>query len=165
MKSPYKISKEIGVSPQAVYKKLDSQFIKQYATHIQRGSNGKYLLDVDAEMALKGLFDQVEQPVQQSIEQSVVQLVDQQLYNQLKDENNFLRKRIEDLEHYLETERLHNREQSSKVIDLANQLTELTRNNQILLGVEQGKSNSKLLIKDNSNKKRKWSFWFFNKDS
>ena len=166
MKSPYQIAKEIGVSPQAVYKKLTDDFNIQLNNHIQRTSSGRYLLDSVAEEFLKGLFNQDEQPVVQS----GIEHVEQLLFNQLHNENSFLRQRIEVLEQELKTEREHSREQIDKLSNLAAQLAELTRNNQILLGTEQSRTNPTLLIDnfsfkqdDEIFKKRKWTFWKKNK--
>lgn len=49
----------------------------------------------------------------------------------------------------MQIERQHSREQSDKIINLAEQLAELSRNNQILLGAEQQRMNPLLYIKDN----------------
>ena len=163
MKSPYQIAKEINVSPQAVYKKLTDEFNNQFNSHIQRTVKGKYLLDEVAEQALKNLFNQVVQPAQQQNIESVEQL----LLNQLNVENSFLRARIEALEEELKTERTHSREQTDKLSDLAAQLAELTRNNQILLGAEQSKTNPALLVggelpeqdEVKSKKKSMFAFW------
>ena len=163
MKSPYQIAKEIKVSPQAVYKKLTDEFNNQFNDHIQRTEKGKYLLDEVAEQALKELFNQVVQPVQQQ----TIEPVQQSLLNQLNTENSFLRARIEALEDELKTERTHSREQTDKLSDLAAQLAELTRNNQILLGAEQSKTNPALLMggelpePDETKQKKKsiFSFW------
>ncbi|MCL2593377.1 MAG: hypothetical protein FWD82_08455 [Defluviitaleaceae bacterium] len=142
MKSPYKISQEIGVSPQAVYKKLTNEFINKFNNHMQRKEKGKYLLDEVAEKALKELFNQIVQPVQQeNIEQ-----IQQPLLNQLNSENMFLKARIEMLEQELKTERAHGRTQADKLSDLATRISELTHNNQILLGAEQSKSSPMLLL-------------------
>ena len=142
MKSPYQIAKELNVSPQAVYKRITNEFINQFTNHMQRTEKGKYKLDIVAEQGLKDLFNQVVQPIQQqNIEQ-----VEQPLLNQLNSENSFLRSRVESLEEELKTERTHSREQMDKLSDLAAQLTELTRNNQVLLGAEQRRTNSALLI-------------------
>ena len=136
MKSPYKIAREIGVSPQAVYKRLTEEFINKLDNHIQRKENGKYLLDDVAERVLKELFNQVVQPVQQPN----IESVEQPLLNQLNNENSFLRQRVESLEQELKVEREHGREQADKLSNLATQLAELTRNNQILLGAEQSRN-------------------------
>jgi len=78
-----------------------------------------------------------------------VRTVEQQenpLLNQLNSENSFLRSRVEALEEELKTERTNSREQTDKLSDLAAQLAELTRNNQVLLGAEQSRTNPALLM-------------------
>ena len=163
MKSPYQIAKELNVSPQAVYKRMTSEFINQYSNHIQRTEKGKYKLDEVAEEGLKVLFNQIIQPVQQQN----IEPEEQPLLNQLNSENSFLRSRIEVLEEELKTERIHSREQTNKLSDLATQLTELTKNNQILLGAEQSRTNPALLAGSESSdpnkpqptKKRFWDIF------
>ena len=155
MKSPYQIAREIGVTPQAVYKKLTNEFTNSLKDHIQRLENGKYLLDETAERTLKLLFNQVEHKIEQSDNNQVGQ-IEQPLLNrlnsQLNSENSFLRTRVESLEEELKTERIHARQQSDKLSDLAAQLAELTRNNQILLGAEQSRTNPALLVDDESSR-------------
>jgi hypothetical protein len=90
MKTPYKIAKEIGVTPQAVYNKLTPEFTTLLSNHIQRNEKGKYSLDAVAEGKLKGLFNLLVQPIEQTIEP-----VEQALLNQLNSENAFLRKQVE----------------------------------------------------------------------
>jgi hypothetical protein len=165
VKSPYQIAKELKVSPQAVYKKLTDAFNNQFNNHIQRTEKGKYLLDEVAEQALKDMFNKLVQPVQQQN----IEPVEQPLLNQLNTENSFLRTRIEALEEELKTERNHSREQTDKLSDLAMQLAELTRNNQILLGAEQSKTNPVLLMGgeqpeiDEAKPKKKSIFAFWKK--
>jgi hypothetical protein len=143
MKTPYQIAKELKVSPQAVYKRLTDEFINQVGYHIQRTEKGRYLLDEFAEQKLKNLFGQVQQP---SLNQfDPLYKIEQSLLNQLHTENAFLRARVEGLEVELRTERAHSRGQTDKLSDLAAQLAELTRNNQILLGAEQSRTNPGLL--------------------
>jgi chromosome segregation ATPase len=124
MKSPYRIAQEIGVSPQAVYKRLTPEFIRQLNNHIKRNEKGKYLLDEEAEKAVKALFNAVEQLDQQTDEQP--------LLNQLNSENAFLRQRVEALEEELTTERTHSRAQSDKITELAAEMARLANNAQQL---------------------------------
>jgi len=144
MKSPYKIAKELNVSPQAVYKRMSEQFNNEFNNHIQRTTTGQYKLDDVAERALKALFNQVVEPVEDLVVEPVEQL-NESLLNQMNSENSFLRARVESLEEELKTERTHSREQADKLSDLAAQLAELTRNNQLLLGAEQSRTNPALL--------------------
>jgi hypothetical protein len=132
MKSPYKIAKELGVSPQAVYKRMTVEFNNQYADHIKRTQNGKYELDPVAEEFIKGLFNYVQQ---RDIE-PVVQPTIQPLLNQLNIENAFLRERIELLEGELTAERAHSRGQADKITELAENLAKLANNAQQLHGAE-----------------------------
>jgi len=64
-----------------------------------------------------------------------------QVLNDVKQVENeevlFLRRQNQKLSDELIKERNHSREQTDKILDLANQLAELNRNNQILLGSEQ----------------------------
>ena len=57
----------------------------------------------------------------------------------------FLREHTRKLQEELATERAHSREQADKLADLAAQLAELSRNNQLLLGAEQSRTNPALL--------------------
>jgi len=50
----------------------------------------------------------------------------------------------------LSKERVHSREQADKLSDLASQLAQLTRNNQVLLGAEQSRTNPALLLNSES---------------
>jgi len=70
---------------------------------------------------------------------------EKELYQILKQELQSKNEQIELLQNELKVERTHNREQSDKLADLANQLAEITRNNQILLGAEQSRTNPVLL--------------------
>jgi len=143
MKSPYQIAKELNVTPQAVYKRITDEFNNQFNNHIQRKSDGRYLLDPVAERAIKELFNQtIELVVQPTIEP-----VEQQLLNQLNSENAFLRERIERLEEELNIERAHGRE-------IAERLAQIVENEQKLIGMDKMP-----LIED---KKRSW-FGFMKK--
>jgi len=156
MKSPYQVAKEIGVTPQAVYKRLTPELLNQLGKHIQLKENGKYLLDVVAEGFLKSQFNKVVQTPIEIAEPETIEPVEQnktqkegQVTSVHDREIDFLRARIEVLESELQVERKHSREQSDKIISLAEQITEqlaeLSRNNQILLGAEQSKTNPVLL--------------------
>jgi hypothetical protein len=126
MTSPYKIAHEIGVSPQAVYKRLTDEFINQHSEHIRK-ANGKWAITSEGESIIKELFNQVVEPVQQPVQQP------------LNTENiTFLQAMIESLESDLRIEREHSR-------NLASELVELTRNSQILLKMEQERNTPALL--------------------
>ncbi|MCL1883015.1 MAG: hypothetical protein FWF81_04585 [Defluviitaleaceae bacterium] len=135
MKTPYQIAKELKVSPQAVYKRMNDKFNNQYAENIQRTTKGTYVLDGIAEEALKGLFNKDIQPSQQpTIEPDEQRLSDS--LNLLHSENTFLRARVEALEHELTIERTHSRGQTDKITELAESLARLASNAQQLHGAE-----------------------------
>jgi len=71
---------------------------------------------------------------------------DNELYKILKAELASKNEQIETLQADLTSERTHSREQADKLSDLAPQLAELTRNNQVLLGAEQSRTNPALLM-------------------
>jgi len=71
-----------------------------------------------------------------------------ELYKILKAELSFKNELIETLQADLASERTHSREQADKLSDLAAQLAELSRNNQLLLGAEQSRTNPALLRSD-----------------
>jgi len=71
-----------------------------------------------------------------------------ELYNILRAELESKNEQITTLQTELSIERTHGREQADKLSDLAAQLAELTRNNQLLLGVEQSRTNPVLRSED-----------------
>ena len=71
---------------------------------------------------------------------------DNELYRILRAELASKNEQIEVLQANLISERTHSREQADKLSDLAAQLAELTRNNQVLLGAEQSRTNPALLL-------------------
>jgi predicted DNA-binding protein YlxM (UPF0122 family) len=151
VKSPYQIAKELNVSPQAVYQKID-RMQETLNKYIQRRGK-KMLIDEQGESLIKSSFpNNVEQVIEQlkassldTIEQAKLNTVEQVLNKQLNTENSFLRARVEVLEAELNTERIHSREQADKLSDLAARLADLSRNNQILLGAEQSRTRHTLL--------------------
>jgi len=66
----------------------------------------------------------------------------------------YLREQNKELHDELVIERAHSREQADKLSNLAVQLTELTLNNQILLGAEQTRTTSPALLIDNGIQKK-----------
>jgi len=64
----------------------------------------------------------------------------------------YLREQNRALLDELAAERTHSREQADKLSDLAAQLADLTRNNQVLLGAEQSRTNPVLMMGGDSSK-------------
>ena len=128
MKSPYQIAKELNVTPQSVYQKIE-RIEEQLDTHIHRNGK-KMLIDEQGETLIKSTFQTtVEQEPQQDIEQELLK----QLNNQLNTENEFLRKQNTNLLEDLNKEREHSRQQAQSLSELSDKLAELTKNEQILM--------------------------------
>lgn len=133
MKSPYQVAKELNIKPQTVYKRLTSEFITEFANHITSAKGNKYMLDDVAEAALKALFIPSVIPGEQAENKPDIPPD----ISQVISENAFLRDRVIALEGEIHTERVHSRSQADKMAALAADMAELTRNNQILLGMTQ----------------------------
>jgi len=171
MKSPYKIAKELGISHQAVYKRLTADFIAKLHNHVVQLNKGKLQLDAVAEAELKNLFNKVAQPVVQPDMQQVEQPVVQPLSNQKTDEEViFLREQIKTLQNELTQERQHSRDQAERVTSLADRLAQLNENQQKLLGMEQTRISPALLTSAESGsapmeaKKRNFFRWILHKE-
>ena len=213
MKSAYRIAKEIGVTPQAIYKRLTPDFKAQLANHIVK-KNNITLFDDIAEQQIRQAFNKVdqssndimfnepyessaidqgyessidsplnapnsdgimikmlnkqqqemvsllnkfdrfvdvlEQPIKQSLnrnDEREKQLSNNSLVDHLQDENKFLRTQNKTLTEELKTEREHGRSQAVKLSELMTQYSDITRNQQVLLGWEQGLNNPKAILK------------------
>lgn len=53
MKSISDFAKELNISPQAIYKKINHQLTTELVTHIHKGLNGKTLIDEVGEIIIK----------------------------------------------------------------------------------------------------------------
>lgn len=157
MKSPYKIAKELEVSPQSVYQKIE-RMQEQLNPHIQRDGK-KILIDEKGETLLKSTFLNM-------VEQAVEQDLFKQLNKQLNMENEYLRKQNELLLQELsrereqnqitiEKEREHSRQQAQSLAELSEKLAELTKNGQILLL----KQEQMLLVSNEQPQDKKKSLW------
>jgi len=75
----------------------------------------------------------------------------------------FLREQIKSLNDELKSEREHSRKQTDELSELAQKLAEITRNQQLLLGAEQSRSNPALLVGDKDTEQppqeEKRGFW------
>lgn len=134
-----------GVSPQAIYQRLDKD-LKTYFKVIE----GKKTLDI------KGLglfcFKEVEQEI------------DKQLTSALQETLKVLTSQIEVKDKQLEVKDI----QIAELNERLKEAQELNKNNQILLGAEQSRTNSALMMsngmllnqnKEISLKKKSWQFW------
>jgi len=135
MKTISQIAAEFGVSVQTIYRMLNK--VKQEEkNNLTNKINGIIHITLDGEDFLKNSL-------------TVFKHGSRSEFNDVKhdkvEEIRFLREQNKKLLEDLDKERTHNREQSDKLADLANQLAEITRNNQILLGAEQSRTNPVLL--------------------
>lgn len=163
-KSPYRLSQEWNISSTAIYKKL-KLLDNELKPHIKK-ENNKILLNAEAERILKESFSDVLQPVLQPIVEPLENQLDNQfdkLYNKFDSEIEFLREQtrlLQEQNKSLQDELIKEREysrtqtdrladQSDRITNLAEQLAELNRNNQLLLGAEQSRTNPALLMNGN----------------
>lgn len=133
-----KLAKEIGVTSQAIYKKLSCQPVGNL---VEKDTNGKWLINEEAIEIIKGWFNNSCETVEQKFNQ-----VDNQLrveIDELKRENKQLQERIH--------------EQSDQITEFAKQFAELSKNNQVLLGIEQNKTSSKMI--ETNTKKGFWNIF------
>jgi len=127
LKSAYQIAQELGVTPQAVYKK-----IRQHKELEAYKKAEKYVFDEEGAEAVKAMFtNQVGEPVGEPasgrlhiepVAEPVAEPAIEQLLNQLYSEIDYLRQQ-------LDSERKRN-------VGLVQQLAELTRNAQTLQGLQ-----------------------------
>lgn len=66
MKSPYQIAKEIGVSHQSVYRRLETTLRNEMQGHVHTSEKGKMLIDADGEEIIRNSFAKQEETVSQS---------------------------------------------------------------------------------------------------
>lgn len=78
MKTVAEIAKELQVTPQAVYKRLN-QFNNRFKTHIHKGLKGEKLLDAEGESILKEMFKPVETTDSTTVNQQFINSLLEQL--------------------------------------------------------------------------------------
>ena len=101
-KSAYQIAQELGVTPQAVYKRITPELILEMNGHVSEQKNGRFRFDSEGERILKALFLRPTYGLEKDKEISFSEVV-------------FLRQRIDSLEKQLEIERQHGRELAMQV--------------------------------------------------
>jgi len=153
MKTIAQIAAEIGVSVQTIYRTLNKvkheteecltekingiTNITEFGENIvkERLTGVKQMLNIDNEML---------NSVKQAESDEIIFLREQN--KALIEQGNTLIEQLSAKDKLLEDERVHSREQADKLSDLAAQLAELTRNNQVLLGAEQTRTNPALTM-------------------
>jgi len=167
MKTIKQIADEIGVSKQAVYKKIKQEPLSTSLQELTTTVDGKLTVLVDGEKLIKSAFSmEIPSTVSTNQVDDIVNRFTASLQGQIAT----LTEQNQDLRNQLNDERTHSREQADKLSDLAAQLAELTRNNQLLLGAEQSRTNPALLASDDrqphpdeEQQKKKGLFGWFKK--
>jgi uncharacterized coiled-coil DUF342 family protein len=156
----HKLAKEIGVTPQAIYKKLSCEPL---VSLVKKDVTGKWLITEEISGLIKSVFKQsnnkkVGHPIGNELDSSLKTSSDiGEKYLKSVEENLILKKKVDILEDKFFKLVEHSQEQSQEIINLAKQLAELTRNSQVLQGVEQSKASPKLL--EERNKKSFWNIF------
>ena len=131
LKTIAQFAAEVGVSVQTIYRLLNS--VKQESGEsLTEKIGGKRHITAFGEGILRERLTGVKQPLNTVKHPESEEII-------------FLRDQNRTLQDELATERAHSREQADKLADLAAQLAELSRNNQLLLGAEQSRTNPALL--------------------
>jgi CTP-dependent riboflavin kinase len=140
MKTPYQIAKELGVSSQAVYQKIE-RMQEKLEPYIQR-EDKKMQIDQQGEELLKSTFtkpseqENMQVNVARTLAQddtNVERRAEQCLLKQLTVETEYLREQVKSLQAEIQTEREHSRQQAERLAELADKLTKLTENSQVLM--------------------------------
>lgn len=126
------IADEIGVSKQAVHQKRKSKALSTTLQPFTSTVDGVVYISVDGINLLKQAFQsnsckRVDDNIPSTLTTSVDGHVDgeNQLYTLLKKELEYKNKQIETLQSQLEAERIHSREQTDKIVQLADQAQRL----------------------------------------
>lgn len=144
MKSISEIARELKITPQAVYKKVNNQLKTKLKNHIHKDASGKTLIDEDGQAIIKLSVLRSSQPVENQSSQSVVNQIEQEneLFNLLKEQLKIKDGQIQEL------------------LNQNGHLIQKIENMQVLLKNEQEK-NTPLIAEDRINQapKSKVSFW------
>jgi DNA-binding transcriptional MocR family regulator len=132
-----------GVSVQTIYRRLN----KINAEGLTVKKNGILYITDEGTTALTPAVEHVEHPVKEEISPP-------EKAEKAREYNDvlipFLREQCDFLREELSREREHSRGQATKLAELSEQITELVRNNQILIAAEQNRNNMALLDFDNN---------------
>jgi len=153
MKTIKQIADEIGVSKQAVFYRIKRPPLSNALQSFTSKLDGSLMVSFDGEKIIKQAFEE------STVKKTTIKIpsktgifddkepskfdgsFDGYHYKEAPKNNDeeilFLREQVKELQGELKAERIHSREQSKRLADLAEQLAELNRNNQILLGSEQ----------------------------
>jgi len=156
MKTIRQIADEIGVSKQSVYKRVKGSLHTVVAPYMHTTNGIVYISEQGESFIIKafsergiykGAYDGAHtEHIQEYTEYTENSAGSGSEISFLREQNKALVGQLAEKDKQLENERTHSREQADKLSDLAAQLAELTRNNQVLLGAEQTRTNPALLM-------------------
>ena len=165
MKTISQIAAEIGVSKQAVHKKIKQEPLSTNLHELMTTKGKTVYISVDGENLIKQAFCNFAASTTSTnsttVSTNMVDDITAQFISSLQAQLDALTEQNRDLREQLNQERMHIREQADKLSDLAAQLAELARNNQILLGAEQSRTNPALITDCQTEEQlpKKRGFW------
>lgn len=137
MKTVSEMAKELNVSVQTVYRTLNKVKRDGIDSLTEVKNNITYITS-DGEQILTERFTPATQCIEHELNNA------DQLLNAVKQELNdeiiYLREQNKAFQDELRVERDHSRQQADRIAGLAEQIAELTRNQQVLFGMEQQKT-------------------------
>ena len=144
MKTIRQIANELGVSKQAVYKRIKGSLYTVVAPYTHTVDGIVYISEQGERLVIQAFCKNT---AYKGAHTEYTEAHTEYTENHTNgSEVLFLRNQNKTLLEDLEKERAHSRGQADKLSDLAAQLAELTRNNQVLLGAEQSRTNPALLL-------------------
>jgi len=158
MKTIKQIADEIGVSKQAVYKRVKGSPHKVVAPYVHTLDGVMYILEQGEILIIEAFSksDAYDGAHKEPHTKPHTEYTGSHTNNDeilfLREQNKMLFEQLSAKDGLLEIERIHSREQADKLSNLATQLAELTRNNQVLLGAEQSRTNPVLVMNNEMNK-------------
>jgi len=168
LKTVAELAKELNVSVQSVYRALNKVKQNEKKRLTEKKSGITYITE-DGEAfvieSLPGVKHRREEPFND---------VKQELNTAKQAEQSeilYLREQNKALQEELKTEREHSRSQADRLATLAEQLADLNKNQQVLLGLEQGRNSPLLVVAEDStsneekgeNKEKRGFFSLFKK--
>jgi len=150
MKTIPQIAEEIGVSRQAVNRKIKQEPLSTSLRNFTSTLGNVVYIDEDGQNLIKSAF--IKNQMSTSKVNTFTDMTTQYMVN-LQNRIDFLERQNQELQEELKDERNHNREQMDKLTALIDKQTELTvqvaelvQTNQLLLGREQSRNNSVLMV-------------------
>lgn len=155
------LSKELGITKQAIYKRLKYDLDKYVMDNNGQKLLHKSIIEEFNKNTKNNISDIKESHLNEINSNLKKQLEDKEtLINRLFNQIESLTTQVSNLTKEIETQNKHNREQSTQLVELIKQVNELQRNNQILLA----QNNEQIVDISNENKeqptKTKWFNWF-----